>query len=129
TTVPASASTKKSMKSKLVVKKEKSTKVSEISPSVSNKSVDPFGTGNVESNIESNVDASVKETTVSNVEPSAKVLEQTEKSDVDKVMIETLDTSRSVTEEIVDATILPSADVNDQMDVSEKVFTGPIAES
>ncbi|MCI17453.1 hypothetical protein A2U01_0038601, partial [Trifolium medium] len=79
TIVPASTSTKKTTKSKSIVKKEK-LKVSESSPSVSIKSADLFGTGNVELN----VDASVKETTVSNVESSVKVFEQIGKSEVEK---------------------------------------------
>ncbi|MCI59612.1 hypothetical protein A2U01_0080867, partial [Trifolium medium] len=89
-------------------------------------------------NAVSDVDASVKETNVSNVESSVKVSEQSVKSEVEKVVAETLvsqnpksaetlETSRSVAEEVVDVTIPSSADVNDQMDVSEKVSTGPIA--
>ncbi|MCI44132.1 hypothetical protein A2U01_0065371, partial [Trifolium medium] len=77
-------------------------------------SKDPFGTGNVESD----VDASIKETTVSNVEPSVKVSEQSGKSEVEKVIAETLvsqnpksvktlETSRSV-EKVVDVPISPS---------------------
>ncbi|MCI84487.1 hypothetical protein A2U01_0105765, partial [Trifolium medium] len=71
---------------------------------------------------------------------SVKVSEQIGKSEVEKVItetlvsqnpksVETLDTSRSVAEEVVDVTVPPSAAVNDQMDVSEKVSTGPVAES
>ncbi|MCI69697.1 hypothetical protein A2U01_0090960, partial [Trifolium medium] len=66
--------------------------------------------------------------------------EQTEKSDVDKVVaetlvsqnpkyVETLDTSRSVAEGVVDVTISPSATANEQIDVSEKVSTRPIDNS
>ncbi|MCI72129.1 hypothetical protein A2U01_0093392, partial [Trifolium medium] len=69
-----------------------------------------------------------------------KVSEQIGKSEVEKVIaetlvsknpksVETLDTSRSVAKEVIDVTIPPSAAVNDQMDVFEKVSTGPVAES
>ncbi|MCI78800.1 hypothetical protein A2U01_0100071, partial [Trifolium medium] len=75
-----------------------------------------------------------------NVESSVKVSEQIGKSEVEKVVtetlvsqnpksVETLDASRSVSENVVDDTIAPSAAVNVQMDVSEKVSTGPVAES
>ncbi|MCI55335.1 hypothetical protein A2U01_0076585, partial [Trifolium medium] len=71
---------------------------------------------------------------------SVKVSEQIGKSEVEKVItetlvsqnpkyVETLDTSRSVAKEVVDVTIPPSAAVNDQMDVSKKVSTGPVIES
>ncbi|MCI53939.1 hypothetical protein A2U01_0075186, partial [Trifolium medium] len=83
---------------------------------------------------------SVKETTVSNVESSVKVSEQSGKSEVEKVIaetlvsqnpksVETLETSRSVAEKVVDVTIPPSAAVNDHMEVSEKISTEPVAES
>ncbi|MCI34452.1 hypothetical protein A2U01_0055672 [Trifolium medium] len=99
-------------------------------------SKDPFGTGNVVSD----VDASIKETTVSNVESSIKGSEQIGKSEVEKVIaetlasqnpksIKTLDTSRSVGDNVVDVNVPPSVAVNVQMDVSEKISTGPIAES
>ncbi|MCI58135.1 hypothetical protein A2U01_0079388 [Trifolium medium] len=49
-------------------------------------SKDPFGTGNAVSD----VDTSVKEMIVSNVESSVKVFEQGGKSEVEKVIAETL---------------------------------------
>ncbi|MCI64818.1 hypothetical protein A2U01_0086076, partial [Trifolium medium] len=64
---------------------------------------------------------------------------QIEKSKVEKVAAETLisqnpksdetlDESRPIDETIAD-TLQPSVPVNDQMDVSEKVSTGPVGES
>ncbi|MCH99270.1 hypothetical protein A2U01_0020282, partial [Trifolium medium] len=125
TIIPASASTKKTTKSKSVVKKEK----------LKVMSGDPFRTGNVKSH----VDASVKETIVSNFESSDKVSKQIEKSKVEKVAAETIISqnpksdetlyeSRPIDETIAD-TVQPSVPVNDQMDMSEKVSTGPVAES
>ncbi|MCI70912.1 hypothetical protein A2U01_0092175, partial [Trifolium medium] len=43
--------------------------------------------------------------------------------------VETLDVSRSVSENVVDVTVTLSVAVNVQMDVSEKVSTGPVAKS
>ncbi|MCI48657.1 hypothetical protein A2U01_0069900, partial [Trifolium medium] len=74
---------------------------------------------------------------------SDKVSDQIEKSEVEKVAAETplsqisqnpksgetLDESRTIDENVVDVTVQPSVLVNDQVDVSEKVTTGPVIES
>ncbi|MCI38497.1 hypothetical protein A2U01_0059725, partial [Trifolium medium] len=69
-----------------------------------------------------------------------KVSEQIGKFGVEKVVaktlvsqnpksVESLDASRSVSENVVDVTVTPFVAVNVQMDVSEKVSTGPVTES